>query len=375
MKIGILTHYYQSRNYGGLLQAYALCEVIKDMGIDVEQISYDRFSQKKNLKSYVRLYLKKIRDIICYPQELIIHKKIQQRVEALESFEKSIPHSRVYSDENINQSVDLYDGFIVGSDQVWHPNVFCKGYLLSFVPGTKLKLSYAASVAKDELTEEQRQVLKSALQDYTAVSVREEQAVSLLKAVSPVDIEWVLDPTLLLSRQKWSLLCSKCEINEPYLFCYFLGDEKHPRYLAREYAAAHNLKVVNLPHLMGHYRKCDVCFADIEKYDVSPGQFLSLINNASCIFTDSFHAMIFAGIFQRQYFVFDRGEFENMSSRIYSLGELYKAEERFCDTSEKQQMEYLESIQAIDYSIELSMLERMKEKSLNFLEYNLNLRK
>ena len=64
-----------------------------------------------------------------------------------------------------------------------------------------------------------------------------------------------------------------------------------------------------------------------------------------------------------------------MSSRIYSLGELYKAEERFCDTSEKQQMEYLESIQAIDYSIELSMLERMKEKSLNFLEYNLNLRK
>lgn len=48
MKIGILTHYYQSRNYGGLLQAYALCEVIKDMGIDVEQISYDRFSQKKN---------------------------------------------------------------------------------------------------------------------------------------------------------------------------------------------------------------------------------------------------------------------------------------------------------------------------------------
>ena len=40
MKIGILTMYYRSQNYGGLLQAYALQKAIEGLGYNAEQICY-----------------------------------------------------------------------------------------------------------------------------------------------------------------------------------------------------------------------------------------------------------------------------------------------------------------------------------------------
>ena len=41
-KIGVITLYYRSFNCGGLLQAYALIQVLKGLGAEAEQISYDR---------------------------------------------------------------------------------------------------------------------------------------------------------------------------------------------------------------------------------------------------------------------------------------------------------------------------------------------
>ena len=38
MRFGIVTHYYNSNNYGGNLQAYALCKFIEQNGYCVEQL-------------------------------------------------------------------------------------------------------------------------------------------------------------------------------------------------------------------------------------------------------------------------------------------------------------------------------------------------
>ena len=37
-KIGIITYYYNSINYGGVLQAYALTKVLQELGYNAEQI-------------------------------------------------------------------------------------------------------------------------------------------------------------------------------------------------------------------------------------------------------------------------------------------------------------------------------------------------
>ena len=47
MRIGILTHYYNSVNYGGVLQAYALATFLNHQNIKCEQICY----QLENLPS------------------------------------------------------------------------------------------------------------------------------------------------------------------------------------------------------------------------------------------------------------------------------------------------------------------------------------
>ena len=39
-KIGILTHYFQSKNIGGLLQAYSLLTLLKQHGKQIEQITF-----------------------------------------------------------------------------------------------------------------------------------------------------------------------------------------------------------------------------------------------------------------------------------------------------------------------------------------------
>jgi hypothetical protein len=62
LKIGIVTHYYKSTNYGGNLQAFALCKVLNKLGYSAEQIQYEhKVNTKKQLKKLpVKVFLKKI---------------------------------------------------------------------------------------------------------------------------------------------------------------------------------------------------------------------------------------------------------------------------------------------------------------------------
>ena len=49
-KVGIITLYYKSCNYGGLLQAYALEKYLISHGVDAKQICYDTKASSKNGK-------------------------------------------------------------------------------------------------------------------------------------------------------------------------------------------------------------------------------------------------------------------------------------------------------------------------------------
>ena len=44
MKVGVITMFYGSSNYGGILQAYALTKAIEKEGDKAEQICYNNFS-------------------------------------------------------------------------------------------------------------------------------------------------------------------------------------------------------------------------------------------------------------------------------------------------------------------------------------------
>jgi exopolysaccharide biosynthesis predicted pyruvyltransferase EpsI len=142
------------------------------------------------------------------------------------------------------------------------------------------------------------------------------------------------------------------------------------RNLAKQYANKYNFKIATIPYLNG-YTKNDEDFGDYKIFDAGVEDFLSLIKNAEYVFTDSFHAAVFSGVFEKQYIVFQRNGAEYMASRIYTLCELYETQERFCDTKEKATLEYIERLENINYKRPLNKLNGMKEKSIEYLKRNL----
>lgn len=392
--IGIISLYFQTNNYGGVLQSYATCmSVQKYTDCHAEQICFFAAKDKTtafSVRSKVLSVLFKLRNIALYPKyfkalwnrisfnlKTLCWKKQLQRINAekgkafLFFSEQVVPHSTIiYGALSIASAANRYEAFIAGSDQVWNPSFYSPAYLLDFVPSDKIKISYAASIAKESLTEDEKEVFKKSLSDYKAVSVREAKAAELIKDFSPVEPQVVLDPTLLLDREDWDRVCASRVVNDDYLFCYFLGDNKRERRLALKFARQENLKVVSVP-LTGAKIYSDLKYGDIVLLAASPEEFISLIKHARYIFTDSFHAVVFSKIYERQYFVFNRDKKESMNSRIYDITKLFHTQERFCDSKEKESLAYINSLPDIDYSVSNRDFDEMKEKSIQFLKTNL----
>lgn len=370
MKIAVITHYYNSKNYGGNLQAYALCEFLEQMGVQAEQISFERSLNRKKTKITATKIIKKALDLLSKIRDKRISKYLKKRNLRLDSFNKNaIPHTTtVYNEKNISRCVDAYDVFITGSDQVWHPVAYCSVYGLEFVPSDKVKLSYAASLATDEITDEYRDVLKKSLADFKGVSVRESSAIALLSDVVTKEIHVSLDPVFLLSQGCWDELCSSYRIESSYVFCYFLGENKLSRTLTEQYARKHDLKIVTLPHLRGKYRKCDADFGDEPLYDVSPEDLIALIKNADVVFTDSFHATAFSIIYEKEFVVFNRDSAGTMKTRLSCLLDEFNLSNRFCDCDKKDGVAYIDSLSKIDFKPVKKRIESLKTESIEYLK-------
>lgn len=378
MKVGIVSHYYRSLNYGGNLQAYALCRVLQQYGVESEQICLRDKNRKlpweqgrKDLTLY-QLFSKVLRRVNRIAQktatQLFLKDLAQKRQDAFAYFNQSrIPHSQeVYDGMSIESCVDRYDVLVTGSDQVWNLRWYHPAYFLAFAK-EKPKFSYGASMACSELTEQEQMLVRNNVKDYVGVSVRESQSAKMLEQVLHREVRWVLDPTMLLSSEDWDEVCSPRIVQAPYVFCYFLASAPGARKLAEKYARQQGLKLVSIPHLYGKLVLEDVCFGDIRIDAPSPEQLISLIKHAQCVFTDSFHAMVFSSIYRREYFVFPRHKSGGMDDRIYSLAGLLGSMERFCDTPEKKQLAYLLSCGPMDYTQTVKMTE-MKRSSRQYIE-------
>lgn len=343
-RVGILTLYYRSANYGGLLQAYALCIYMNNQGYYAQQIPYNYYGTMCNINIspgnpfffkkvvlYVKKRAKKFAIKICNRLNHIVDQKEKYREVCREFRENMIPHnSTVYDNNTIKKVVSQYDVFITGSDQVWNPGGYRKEYFLEFV-NDKPKISYAASVS-NQLSEFAQKIYQKNLSSFTTISVREKSDIKIISSLTDKKLHWVLDPVFLLTTSEWEDIAEIYNQvqNIPFIFCYFLGNNKMARKLVTQFAQEHNLTILTIPYLQGDFRLCDKKFGDIRAMDATPNNFLWLIKNASYVFTDSFHATAFSIIFKKQFVVFRRRTKDVMAERIVSLTELCGSRDRFC---------------------------------------------
>lgn len=376
-KIGIITHFHGSMNYGGVLQACALCHSLKNMGYEPEQIRFHMdYTRKRTMGEIVRKLINPAR-LINFMEYRIKRfwreKKLNGRRNAFQSFNAShIPSTdSVYDPYSIAACNGNYDAFITGSDQVWNPDDYFGAFFLDFVSSEKTKISYAASIGKSKLTPEHAVRMEAHLKDFTAVSVREQNAVSLVQPLTELPVELVLDPTLLMDKEQWNVMCSQRLVSKPYLFCFFLGYDSKARKLARKYAKKHGLTIATIPHASSLYVKGGSTWGDVRLWDASPSDFLSLIKYAECVFTDSFHACAFSTVYEKEFFVFRRAGQAGMSGRIESLLDLLSSRARFCDTKDRQRTSYIDAQLPIDYKAAAETLETLRIASREYLKRNI----
>ena len=101
-KIGIITHYYNSTNYGGVLQAYALCRRLNEAGLSAEQICYQPSPPRAGVAKKILRRCKKLLSSCGRVFHAQAEKQIGQRKKAFAAFREAIPHSgKVYSDADI----------------------------------------------------------------------------------------------------------------------------------------------------------------------------------------------------------------------------------------------------------------------------------
>ena len=369
-KVGILTHYYGSHNYGGLLQAYALCKVLDKAKYDAKQISFlirqlDPKS-RQNKENTVKRLASHALDIVLLPR-----RNIRKRYKCMEAFAELIPHTqKVYSSEDIGDVNNLFDQFVVGSDQVWNLEWFNPEFFLSFAKPGKRCIAYAASMGKLPTDPESIEFTRQAIERFDAVSVREGDLELFLETITKEKrCIRVLDPTLLLSAEDWDEMCAERVVRDPYVFCYFLGKNKYERIAAQQYAKRNRCKIVTIPYMSGKVEMSELCWGDIRLNVVSPTHFVSLIKYAHCIFTDSFHAVVFSNIYNKEFYVFNRDGTAMLDSRIDDVVRLFGTQERYL--REKPGVGIILEKHLTYRQEEAQQLVEAKQESIRFLLDNL----
>ena len=298
-RVGIITLYYNNDNYGGIAQAYALNKYIENLGYDSEVISYKRTPvhipgvreriKKEGLFSVIcskmemlpeKLILKISTKYVVKKYGSDLEKKINQRKDAFKRSRELVKHSKVYTEDTIQNCIGAYDCYVSGSDQIWKPGVLQSPYVFEFLPDEYKRISYASSITVTDYPSQYGDYMKKNLAHYMWISVRETSAQTYLENLLHRPVDVVVDPTMLLDKNEWENITSDRIIKEHYLFAYLLGEDHKQRKQITQYAKERKIKIVTLPHVEGKVRAADIGFGDYQLYDIDLPAFLSLIKYA-----------------------------------------------------------------------------------------------
>ena len=367
MKIAVVTN-YDKKNYGSVLQAYALQSKIKELSVDNECVVFNvKKSSNKSVVYKIKSFFAKSKNNYSLRNKLQIKKArklFEYKNKKIEEFcNSNIDNVCCYSYKEAEALSKEYDVFIAGSDQIWSPNAGTLSdiTLLNFVNGgSQKKYSYAASIGVSNLDDEIKSKFKIGLNSFDSISVREKTARKVLIDCSNKDIRVDIDPTLLYDNNFWSKKTHKSETNnEPYIFVYML----RPEPITIEVAKALSKKT-------GY--KVKICSNRIVEKDlfeniVDAGieDFLSLIKNATYVVTNSFHGTVFSLQFHKK---FAAVAIEGTGSRVIDLLDSVELSKHIIDSS--AQIDIFED--CINWDNVDTILEKKRIESINYIEHMIN---
>lgn len=411
MKIKLVT-FAPHPNFGTCLQSYALNYVLRKMGHDVEFIYNCREYPSQSfikvfIKSCIKLFLPKsfiasmkakrqagainrhrepyILELPNHPflyqlSKLSFYKKIHKMLKCKNLQWKKV-YKFTYEDGNFNMrriythkqyeevTADT-DLFITGSDQIWNP--YCGGFNpMMFVEfgGDKKRVAYSSSISLPELPVSVEQRMKTDLEKFQHIAVREQHSVELLsKLLHRDDIKLVVDPTYLLTVKEWEDFSNKAEIEFElpgrYIFCYFVGDKRADIYEQMVQDVKRFTGIQDVITLECYNRNLNYGNGRLYK-DAGPYEWVYLLRHAFYVCMDSFHATVFALKFRKEFVHAMKNtdtETGSQNTRMYDLLGRYGLIHKIYTSSNK-----IDWQNRIDYDELFPIINIEIENSLKFL--------
>ena len=298
--IGVMT-FLHNGNYGSTLQAWALQRTIIGMGHDCEHIDYQPgiWEKSKNLLlsgNSPRLILDGMRKRKVRAEE----SGARIKSEAIPRFyREEMRLSPVCSSwEDLVKQAEKYDILICGSDQIWNPVWLNSAYFLPFAGKEQKKIAYAASLGVSVMPSRRKAALiKKWTADFQAISIRENQGAELMGRITGRTPRVMPDPVCLPEREDWEKLAAPAPVSaeEPYLLCYFIGENPDYWDKVRRLSKERELKPLIVPVTAESYRQG---FDLLDGAD--PREFLGAVRDSDMVCTDSFHCCAFSEIFERE---------------------------------------------------------------------------
>lgn len=318
--IAIATFAYSERNYGQILQAFALQKYLENCGYEVYIIDYTPNSLEYNLGpcetiQSIKYFIKNIpflKSYFLYKGKKCINYKDHNR--HFKDFKRKYMR---FSNTKYTQIKELRDNppkadfYITGSDQVWGrsiPNPY--PYLLQFVD-TPNKLSYAASFGHSKFEDYEKSVFKKELMKYKKIGVREVSGISLCESLNIYNSQFTPDPTMLLRPEEWNQLLStekifKTKKKKIFIYsCYLRREELIGRFVGLDDYEIIIEDVVN--------NDKDIAMLSLENW-------IKAISEADYVITNSFHATMFSLYMNTPFITFQyANKGKAMNTRLNSI--------------------------------------------------------
>lgn len=336
MHDALILNYWWSTNYGATLTAYALQQILTDMGLDAPLVN---FIPQKHLKSH-RLYYSS-----AFAKKFL-----------------KVTDKPFVNPSKLGALNALTDTFIVGSDQVWRDKYnkdYGGAYYLNFAAEEKKRITVAASFGTHffEGDEETTITTRYHINQFDAISVRESDGVPLCKDAFGVDAEHVEDPVFLVDPAKWDAITNAATKHGVGHIATYILDESPDTDEAIAFIEAQlNKKALKLNN----------------KVKESVENWLNLLKTSDFVITDSFHGACFAILFNKPFVCV--ANLARGGSRFASLFSTFPLRER-CVSSAHELIGSDLCLQPVDFSAVNAIVAEKRVQGRTFIEKALGMEK
>jgi len=276
---------FNAQNFGAFLQAYAMQEVLKSLGLT--PFFLDFYPSKP--------FIRRIRSSFTGLGSGYASFRFQQKKKSI--FNQAVSTLNVVK---VSSSSD-YSAAFFGSDEIW--NVVNPGFkthkeLFGIDVPVRKKFAYASCIGESSISDISSipGYVKSLI-SFNSLSVRDLVSFNVIsRLTSREHINVCVDPTFL---HDFNFIDTLRSPRFPYLLVYTYSMQDDRVKEVQEYARRHDLKLISAGF---RHMWCDYQLA------CTPFEFLTLIKNAVAVITDTFHGSVFSIKYNKDFIVYSKNK-------------------------------------------------------------------